>query len=272
MGHINTPADSQLGRETAYPDRYDPTLLFPIPRAAARGEIGIDDKTLPFVGHDGWNAYELSWLDVRGKPHVAVARLTVPADSPNLIESKSLKLYLNSFNSERLTDAEELRARVEQDLSAVAGTLVTMQFGLPPMAPDPGENIDAIDVDVDDYGPPNADLLHADVAFVTETLTSDLLKSNCPVTGQPDWATIIISYQGPKIARAGLLKYLASYRDHREFHEQCVERIFMDLMTRCRLQSLSVQACYTRRGGIDINPWRATTDHVAPPVLRMLRQ
>ena len=273
MGPINTPADSQLGRETAYPDRYDPTLLFPIPRAAARAEIGIREATLPFIGHDGWNAYELSWLDQRGKPHVAVARLTVPADSVNLIESKSLKLYLNSFNSERMADAESLRLRIEQDVSAVAGSPVSMTFGLPTMAADMSESIDVLDIDIDAYGPPDAGLLSADDSvIVSESLSSDLLKSNCPVTGQPDWATLAIDYQGPRIAREGLLKYLVSYRDHREFHEQCVERIFMDLMEQCRLGSLSVHARYTRRGGVDINPWRATPDRAPPPELRALRQ
>ena len=273
MGNFNTPADSQLGRETAYPDRYDPALLFPIPRAAARAQIGVDDQALPFTGHDGWNVYELSWLDLRGKPQVAVGRLTVPADSPHLIESKSLKLYLNSFNSERLADAESLQARIERDLSATAGAPVSMVFGLPGMGVIAGENIDFVDVDINEYGPPNARLLEADdSSHVNETLVSDLLKSNCPVTGQPDWATLSIDYRGPRIEREGLLKYLASYRDYREFHEQCVERIFIDLMTHCRLQSLSVQANYTRRGGVDINPWRGTPDRLPPPDLRVLRQ
>ena len=273
MSHINTPADSQLGRETAYPDRYDPTLLFPIPRATARAALGIDESALPFIGHDGWNAYELSWLDALGKPHIAVARFQVPANSPHLIESKSLKLYLNSYNSERMDDAASVQARIEHDLSKVAGAPVSMAFGLPPMRDDAAENIDGLEVAIRTYGPPDAELLRANGSeIVSEHLTSDVLKSNCPVTGQPDWATLSIDCTGPRIDREGLLRYLVSYRDHREFHEQCVERIFINLMERCQLQSLSVEARYTRRGGVDINPWRATPDRAAPVPMRALRQ
>lgn len=270
----NAPETSQLGRETAYPDHYDAGLLFPIPRAAARAEIGIDDAALPFIGADGWNAYELSWLDRRGKPQVAVARFSVPADSPNLIESKSFKLYLNSFNREQVEDGEHLRQRIEADLSAAAAAPVTMRFGLPEfVAESEGESIDDLDIAITHYGPPKADFLQADADTVSEeTLRSALLKSNCPVTGQPDWADLLIRYRGPRIAREGLLRYLVSFRDHREFHEQCVERIFIEVMQRCQPQSLSVEARYTRRGGLDINPWRATADCSTPAVRRALRQ
>ena len=250
---------SPLGRETAYPERFDAGLLYPIPRTLGRAAIGVDGGALPFVGSDRWHAYELSWLDARGKPKVATATFAVPADSPNLVESKSFKLYLNSCNGARFADEDALRAQVEADLSAAAGAPVSMAFGLPPMGGDAGESIDALDIDIDRYGPPDASLLAADDADpVEETLRSALLKSNCPVTGQPDWADVAIAYRGPRIERAGLLRYLVSFRDHAEFHEQCVERIFVDLLARCRPEWLSVEARYTRRGGLDINPWRAT--------------
>ncbi len=264
---------SPLGREVAYPDRFDAGLLYPIPRTLGRAAIGIDAAALPFVGVDRWHAYELSWLDARGKPQVATASFEVPADSPNLVESKSFKLYLNSCNAARFADADALRAQVEADLSQAAGATVTMAFGLPPMQAVDGEDIDALDIEIDRYGPPDASLLAADDAdIVQETLRSALLKSNCPVTGQPDWADVAITYSGPRIDRVGLLRYLVSFRDHAEFHEQCVERIFIDLLARCRPRSLSVQARYTRRGGLDINPWRATPGTPAPAPSRSERQ
>ena len=274
MHSSNTPADSLLGRAAAYPDRYDPGLLFPLPRAAARADLGLDGDTLPFHGHDRWHAYELGWLDARGKPVTATATFFVPADSPNLIESKSLKLYLNSFNGERLEHPDVLRARIEGDLSRAAGAPVSMSFGLPESADaDDAADIDALDVDISHYGPPDAGLLHADAGhLVEETLTSGLLKSNCPVTGQPDWATLRLTYRGPRIDRASLLRYLASFRNHCEFHEQCVERIFSEIAARCGPERLSVEARYTRRGGLDINPWRASSGMPAPPARRDPRQ
>ncbi len=274
MDTPNTPVGSLLGRETAYPDRYDAGLLFPIPRAGARAELGVDDAALPFVGHDRWHAYELGWLDLRGKPRVAMATFTVAADSPALIESKSFKLYLNSFNRERVGDEDALRARIEADLSAAAGAPVAMAFGLPTMAgKGRAESIDRLDIDIDDYGPPNAAHLHAAADDIAEEwLTSELLKSNCPVTGQPDWATVVIGYRGARIDRAGLLRYLVSFRDHCEFHEQCVERIHIDIAARCRPEWLSVEARYTRRGGLDINPWRGTPGLSAPAARRDPRQ
>ncbi|WP_372017280.1 NADPH-dependent 7-cyano-7-deazaguanine reductase QueF [Pseudoxanthomonas sp. 10H] len=271
---MNTPQDSSLGREVAYPTGYDPSLLFPIPRAGARAELGVAGGPLPFAGHDRWHAYELSWLDRRGKPRVATATLQVPATSPNLVESKSLKLYLNSLNATRFDDDDALRARIAADLSACAGAPVAVAFGLPPMAPaDAGESLDGIDADFDAYGPPDAGHLSADEgARVDEYLRSDLLKSNCPVTGQPDWASVHLRYRGPRIDRTGLLRYLVSFREHAEFHEQCVERIFLDVLARCRPAQLSVEARYTRRGGLDINPWRATAGLPAPTAMRDLRQ
>jgi 7-cyano-7-deazaguanine reductase len=269
---MNTPQDSSLGREVAYPSQYDPGLLFPIPRAAARTRIGIDGG-LPFAGDDRWHAYELGWLDGRGKPCVATATLQVPCDSPNLIESKSLKLYLNSLNAARFDSADAVWARIAADLSACAGAIVRVEPGLPPVAGADGESIDALEVDIDCYGPPDAGFLVADAdTQVTETLVSELLKSNCPVTGQPDWASIDIRYHGPRIDRAGLLRYLVSYRDHAEFHEQCVERIFLDLSRHCRCHWLEVEARYTRRGGLDINPRRTTPGRPANAAFRDARQ
>lgn len=271
---MNTaPADSSpLGRDIAYPAHYDPGLLFPIPRATGRAALGLDGVALPFIGLDRWQLYELSWLDGRGKPQVATATLSVPAGSPRLIESKSLKLYLNSFNGERFESAAAVRVRIEADLGAATGAAVALAFGLPKMAGASGECIDGLDIAIDRYGPPDPDCLSAAGAEVTETLRSGLLKSNCPVTGQPDWADLTLVYTGPRIDREGLLRYLVSFREHAEFHEQCVERIFTDLLARCAPGSLSVEARYTRRGGIDINPWRATPGTAPPPARRALRQ
>jgi 7-cyano-7-deazaguanine reductase len=268
-----TPEHSTLGRRVDYPRDYDPGLLFAIARAPARAQLGLADA-LPFIGVDRWHAYELSWLDARGKPCVATATLTVPATSPALIESKSLKLYLNSFNATRFDSADAVRARIAADLTQCAGGPVQFDFGLPPVAAhDAGVLIDGLDIDIDAYGPPDpAQLRVAADDLVEETLRSELLKSNCPVTGQPDWASVRIAYRGPRIDRAGLLRYLVSFREHGDFHEQCVERMFVDLLAHCRPASLAVQARYTRRGGLDINPWRATPDRIAPVWARDPRQ
>lgn len=270
MNHNDIP----LGREVAYPSHYNPDLLFPIPRAHGRDGIGIAAGTLPFIGHDRWHAYELSWLDHRGKPQVATATLEIPANTPFLIESKSLKLYLNSLNAARFASTENVRDTLIADLARAADAPVRVVFGLPPFdTSSDAVLMDTLDIDIDDYGPPNASHLTLDGdAVATETLRSDLLKSNCPVTGQPDWASVRIGYRGPKIDRAGLLRYLVSFRDHAEFHEQCVERIFVDLQSHCRPQMLSVEARYTRRGGLDINPWRATNGTPPPAPGRDERQ
>lgn len=269
-----TPDDSALGREVEYPRRYDASLLFPIERAPGRSSIGVRDDALPFAGIDRWHAYELGWLDARGKPNVATATIAVPATSPRLVESKSLKLYLNSFNAERFDTRHDVLARIVDDLTASAGAGVDVAFGVPDAAQgDAGESLDALDVDCDRYDAPHADFLGSDVeTVVEETLHSALLKSNCPVTGQPDWASVRIAYRGPRIERAGLLRYLVSYRQHAEFHEQCVERMFVDLSERCAPQSLSIEARYTRRGGLDINPWRGSPGLLPPAAGRDLRQ
>ena len=269
-----TSQDLPLGRTVDYPRHYDPCLLYPIARSLGRTALQLDD-TPPFIGVDRWHAYELSWLDARGKPQVATATLTVPADSPNLIESKSLKLYLNSFNASRFDDAAAVRDRIAADLAQAAGASVAVAFGLPAIVgvgDDTAVLIDALEIAIDDYGPPNAAHLQCEDEVIEETLRSQLLKSNCPVTGQPDWADVHIAYRGPRLDRAGVLRYLVSFRDHAEFHEQCVERIFVDLLTYCRPQQLSVEARYTRRGGLDINPWRATPGSAAPAPGRTPRQ
>lgn len=269
-----TRTDLPLGRSVDYPRHYDAGLLFPIARSEGRAALGLAEGVLPFIGHDRWHAYEVSWVDAGGKPLVATATFVVPADSPHLVESKSLKLYLNAFNATPFESREAVRARIAADLSAVAGAAVEVQLGLPPVGDDTAAvSIDAQDVAIDHYGPPQAGFLSADAGDVVgETLSSELLKSNCPVTGQPDWADVRIAYRGPRIDRAGLLRYLVSFRDHCEFHEQCVERIFVDVLAHCAPSRLSVQARYTRRGGLDINPWRATPGLPAPGPGRHPRQ
>jgi len=275
----NSADQSPLGKTSAYRTDYAPELLFPIPRVGKRDELGLTG-TLPFFGVDIWNAYELSWLNMRGKPQVAVARITVPADSPNIIESKSFKLYLNSFNQTRLGGPDALRELLQQDLSAAAGAnvhvVLTVQedFAKLQMGELDGVLLDRLDIEVDNYSP-QPELLKAnfDELPVEETLVSHLLKSNCLVTGQPDWGSVQITYAGPQIDQESLLKYLIGFREHNEFHEQCVERIFVDILRQCRPQQLTVYARYTRRGGLDINPWRTNyTSGGRPSNLRNARQ
>ncbi|WP_110600817.1 NADPH-dependent 7-cyano-7-deazaguanine reductase QueF [Salinicola lusitanus] len=273
----DTLVDAPLGRESAYPERYDAGLLFPIERAANRAPLGIEAASLPFVGGDEWWAFELSWLDPRGKPVVAVARFRLPADSPCLIESKSWKLYLNGFNQTTFADRDAVIELLQRDLSAAAGAPVTVElFGVddPALAPAPlpGDDIDELDVAIDRYTPAPELLACDEGDIVEETLHSHLLKSNCPVTGQPDWGSVLIAYRGPRLDRAALLRYIVSYRQHQDFHEHCVEHIFVDLMARCRPERLLVMARYVRRGGLDINPWRATPGWTPELPPRLLRQ
>ncbi|HEY8607177.1 MAG TPA: NADPH-dependent 7-cyano-7-deazaguanine reductase QueF [Noviherbaspirillum sp.] len=275
----NQPDASPLGKPTAYQAEYTPSLLFPIGRQQKRDEIGVSG-TLPFFGMDIWNAYELSWLNMRGKPQVAVASFMVPADSPNIIESKSLKLYLNSFNQTRVASPEALADMLRADLSDGFGSGVNVKLTLPDafgtlqMGELDGLLLDRLDIEVDAYTP-DAGLLQArhDESPVEETLVSHLLKSNCLVTGQPDWGSVQIRYVGAPIDQESLLRYLIGFRNHNEFHEQCVERIFMDILRRCRPQKLAVYARYTRRGGLDINPWRSNfTTGQRPSNARNARQ
>ncbi|MDY0073273.1 MAG: NADPH-dependent 7-cyano-7-deazaguanine reductase QueF [Thauera sp.] len=255
---------SPLGQAVAYRDTYAPELLFPIARQLKRDELGLAAGALPFVGEDLWNAYEISWLDLRGKPVVALGRIRVPASSPCLIESKSFKLYLNSFNQQRCADVATVQAMLVADLSAAAGAAVSVE--LLPLLERPqrsshyphGFCLDQLDIDVERYQPPAPELLRCGDEQVSETLYSHLLKSNCLVTGQPDWGMLVVRYRGPAIDRESLLRYIISFRGHNEFHEQCVERVFCDLLQHCRPQQLAVWARYTRRGGLDINPFRAS--------------
>ncbi|AWL04985.1 NADPH-dependent 7-cyano-7-deazaguanine reductase QueF [Massilia oculi] len=275
---MNTPDQSPLGKSSAYQSQYAPELLFPIPRQQKRDELGLSGS-LPFFGVDIWNAYELSWLNMRGKPQVAIATVTAPADSPNIIESKSFKLYLNSFNQTRLAGPEALLALLRDDLSNGFGAPVHVtltspeEFGAIRMGELEGTLLDRLDIEVDAYSPaPQLLKANHEEAPVEETLVSHLLKSNCLVTGQPDWGTVQIRYVGPQIDQEGLLKYLIGFREHNEFHEQCVERIFMDVLRQCQPSKLAVYARYTRRGGLDINPWRANFTTGKPGNLRGARQ
>ena len=279
--HVD-PSASPLGRPSSYRDTYDASLLFPIARQTKRDEIGVDPKhtgTLPFMGADLWTAYELSWLNARGKPQVALATITVPCESPAIVESKSFKLYLNSFNMSRFESADAVREVLQRDLSAAFGQRVGVKvlgaqdFARQRIEELDGVDLDRLDLDCDVYTP-SPELLSAafDENPVTETLTSGLLKSNCLVTGQPDWGSVQIRYSGPQIDQAGLLRYLVSFRQHNEFHEQCVERIYMDVMTRCKPVQLQVYARYTRRGGLDINPWRTSHPATPPQNVRTARQ
>lgn len=274
----SSPGESPLGKAVEYSGQYDPDLLFPIARAGNRAALGLGEE-LPFIGVDVWNAYELSWLDSRGKPRVALAEFRVPANSPNLIESKSFKLYLNSFMQTRVADPETLRNHLSRDLTTAAGAPVSAvltpanKVQTTQSEPLNGELIDDTSMEIDYYGPPRADLLGCDPErILDETLVSHLLKSNCPVTGQPDWASVQVSYRGARIDRDGLLRYLVSYRQHSDFHETCVERIFLDLMRECAPSKLAVYARYTRRGGLDINPFRATPGQPMPGNPRSARQ
>ena len=260
-----------LGQSTQYPDQYDSTLLFPIPRIENRKKLGFHEgQSLPFVGVDIWNAFELSWLNKKGKPQIALAEFQIPADSPNMIESKSFKLYLNSLNNTRFEDENELKELLIKDLSAVAGSKITARIhptdlvakhGIHEMG---GILMDRLDIEIDPSVAADPSLLAVNESFgpIEQCLVSHLLKSNCPVTGQPDWASIQIRYQGRPILEEGLLRYLIGFRQLGEFHEHCVETIFTDIKRQCKPEKLSVYARYTRRGGLDINPFR--TDHNSP--------
>lgn len=278
---IETPpsvAATPLGKATDYVSVYTPSLLSPIPRSESRQLLGITDESLPFKGMDVWTAYELSWLNAKGKPQVAVGRFSFPCTTASLVESKSFKLYLNSFNQTRFDSTKQVIETLESDLSLAAGGPVMVALMTLPAAVHnglghfAGENMDGLDVDVEDYQL-NPGLLKVDaqVAVVRETLCSDLLKSNCPVTGQPDWGSVMVSYRGRPIDREGLLKYVISFREHGDFHENCVERMFVDIMEHCTPETLTVAARYTRRGGLDINPYRTNCGD-EPPEVRLARQ
>ncbi|MDV5171725.1 NADPH-dependent 7-cyano-7-deazaguanine reductase QueF [Photobacterium rosenbergii] len=267
-----------LGKTTEYKDQYDPSLLQPVPRSLNRDDLSLGD-TLPFTGYDIWTLYELSWLNKKGLPQVAIGEVRLPADSPNLIESKSFKLYLNSFNQTKFDSWQQIADTLQKDLSECAGADVdvTVQplsdFDDQPIANFFGECIDDQDIEITDY---EFDPSHLEGAAseetVTEILHSHLLKSNCLITSQPDWGSVRISYTGQKIDREKLLRYLISFRNHNEFHEQCVERIFTDIMKYCKPELLTVYARYTRRGGLDINPYRTNMGKTPSDNFRLARQ
>lgn len=264
----------QLGAETHYPEAYDPGLLVSIPRAEGRAQLSL---SRPMYGCDIWTGYELSWLNARGKPRVAVAEFRVDASSTSIVESKSFKLYLNSLNQETFSSEETLLSCLQKDLSAGFGGEVSIDIKSlenPIASPLQGFNgvcIDELDIECKDYAPNPLLLATESESVADETLYSHLLKTNCPVTGQPDWASVAVTYSGARINREGLLQYLVSYRQHQDFHENCVESLFADILARCEPDSLSVYARYTRRGGLDINPFRSTQP-LTPEQCRILRQ
>jgi 7-cyano-7-deazaguanine reductase len=294
----NSAESSPLGKASAYADQYDASLLHPISRQTNRDLIGVRGDALPFMGMDLWTAYELSWLNFSGKPQVAIAHISVPCETPNISESKSLKLYFNSFNNTRFESAAHVRERIRLDVGACvwgsAGSpeqpsVVGVRLVLPEhwnadpeirkqeptcqITPLAGRSLDRLDLECTHYSPAPQLLSAAfDEPEVEEVLYSDLLKSNCLVTNQPDWGSVQISYTGPQINEAGLLRYIVSFRNHNEFHEQCVERIYTDIWQRCKPIKLSVYARYTRRGGLDINPWRTSHPGVMPGGARLVRQ
>ncbi|MBY8200452.1 NADPH-dependent 7-cyano-7-deazaguanine reductase QueF [Vibrio fluvialis] len=267
-----------LGKKTEYANQYDPSLLQPVPRSLNRNDLNLGNE-LPFLGCDIWTLYELSWLNDKGLPQVAIGEVAIPATSANLIESKSFKLYLNSFNQTRFADWAEVQACLQKDLAACAGESVQVEvkslaaYTAQPIVTMQGECIDDQDIEISSYDFDDTLLAEASSdEIVEETLHSHLLKSNCLITNQPDWGSVEIAYRGPKIDREALLRYIVSFREHNEFHEQCVERIFTDISRYCHPEHLTVLARYTRRGGLDINPFRSS--HQAAPAnnQRMARQ
>lgn len=270
-----------LGQQTDYVSVYSPHLLFPIARAESRKLLGIG-AALPFYGVDVWTGYEVSWLNLQGKPVVAVAEFFIPCDSEFMVESKSFKLYLNSFNQTNYGSVGEVAAVLVQDLSAIACAMVRVNLypvaagcahagHLLALANLDGVLLDDLPVTIDTYHP-DSTLLAITEEVVSETLVSHLLKTNCPVTGQPDWATIVIRYSGKKIQHDSVLRYIVSFREHQDFHEHCVERIYSDIAAICQPESLIVYARYTRRGGLDINPFRASSADLQPEPMRLIRQ
>jgi len=264
-----------LGKEVPHSPRYNPGHLYPVSRLDGRREIGMGES-LPFQGVDIWNAYEISWLNDKGRPEIAIGRFIFPCETVNLIESKSLKLYLNSFNLERFDSSARVRSTIEADLSSAAGGQVAVnltpadQFGETAIGSPPGQCLDNLDIETRDFRV-DPETLTTTREQVEESLFSNLLRTNCPVTGQPDWGTLVVNYSGRRIDPKGLLKYIVSYREQTGFHENCVERIFTDITRQCAPDRLFVQAQFTRRGGLDINPWRANYA-AAPNLARYARQ
>lgn len=262
-----SPEQSELGKKSEYDAHYNPEKLFPIPRAPKRAELGIGEK-LPFAGFDIWNHYEVSWLNEKGKPIVAIAVITYDCTTPNIVESKSLKLYFNSLNNTPFKDAATVQATVKKDLqdrlvsSAINVNIIPLtEFKEERLMPKlEGLYLDELDINCNTYHT-DPTLLKTENTLAEETLYSDLLKSNCLVTNQPDWCSIQISYKGNKINHEGLLRYIVSFRNDNEFHELCIEKIFMHIMQRCQPQELTVYGRSTRRGGLDINSYRSTNQN-----------
>lgn len=268
-------SDIPLGRETAYPDTYAPDVLAPIPRADARASLGISDP-LPFDGIDIWNAWEMTWLAPGGRPVTATVEIHVPATSANIVESKSLKLYLNSFSMTEYDGPADVESLIRTDLSSVTGAPVKLdlQTGAPQASKIdtlPGHCVDGLDVTCQFDRVDPGTLGTRGGGIIEETLHTHVLRSLCPVTSQPDFGSLLVAYRGKPIDREGLLQYVASFRRHNDFHEACVERMFIDIKQRCDCERLSVYARYNRRGGIDINPWRSDTS-TTPENLRLWRQ
>lgn len=266
---------SPLGKTTEYICTYTPALLFPIARSQSRQALLLN-TSLPFGGVDIWTAYEVSWLNLQGKPQQAVVEFIFPCESEFIVESKSFKLYLNSFNQSKFVDVQQVTELLTRDLAGIVRAEVSIKLYSLASFPSAttsfgGELIDDLSVNIEHYHP-TPELLTVGDEWVTESLVSELLKTNCPVTGQPDWASIQISYSGKKINRENLLGYIVSFRQHQDFHEHCVERIFMDVKARCQPEKLSVYARYTRRGGLDINPFRTTDAVELPEHIRLVRQ
>lgn len=278
MSSINQPEAMPLGQKTTYQSQYNPELLFPIARKNNRNDIKVPIP-LPFKGVDIWNAFEISWLNNKGKPIVAIAEFQFPCESPNIVESKSFKLYLNSFNNTRFDSWNEVENTIRKDLNEKIG--MDISLSLNPLSAAKGRTIEEFKGDCIDELDINCDTYHVEPNFlrntsdkiVEETLVSNLLKSNCLVTGQPDWGSLQIQYRGNQIDKAGLLQYIVSFRNHNEFGEQCAERIFMDIAKNCRPEKLAIHTRYTRRGGLDINSIRSTEtiseyDYVNPRLVR----
>lgn len=269
--------DSQLGKKSSYQSQYNPNLLFPIKREIKRKEIGIGCNNTGFYGYDMWTHYEISWLNEKGKPKVAIGELYYSASSTYMIESKSMKLYFNSFNNTKIKNEQELINTVIRDISTLIEAKVNFRLiglkenDLNIYKVENSLSLDDLDISCDIYEP-NPEFLFCDKGIVQEKLYSNLLKSNCLVTFQPDWGTLFIEYSGNKINHEGLLKYIVSLRNHNEFHEQCVERIFTDIKKYCTPNFLTVYARYTRRGGLDINPYRSTNQNFDINNLRLIRQ
>ena len=266
-----------LGKQSEYPASYTPSLLCAIPRSFGRDALHIDNDNLPFAGVDIWNAYELSWLDERGKPQIAVAELQFPCTSTAIIESKSLKLYLGSFNGTRFDGVLDVQKTLESDLSINAKASVAVKLSTLDQCPQQaigtlqGESLDDLSVTIDAYQPDPSLLSISSQQHRHESVHTHLFRSLCPVTGQPDWASVYIAYSGRGIDRSALLRYLISYRDHQDFHEQCVERIFLDINEATQPERLTVYARYLRRGGLDINPFRSNAG-VSVDNIRLVRQ